>query len=39
LQIYLHVNKHKQYNIPLLIMDLKNHNMILKKKWLAYLGL
>jgi len=39
LQIYLCIDGHRQYNIPLLIIDFKNHDMILKRKWLAYLGL
>ena len=39
LQIYLCINGRRQYNIPFLITDLKNHNIILGRKWLAYLGL
>ena len=39
LQIHLYINKHRQYNIPLFITDLRNHDMILGRKWLAYLGL
>ena len=39
LQIHLQVDGQKQYNVPFFITDFKNHNMILKRKWLAYLGL
>ena len=39
LQIHLRVNGRRQYNTPLLIIDFRNHNIILKRKWLAYLGL
>ena len=39
LQIYLRVNRQRQYNIPFLIIDLRSHNIILRRKWLAYLGL
>jgi len=39
LQIYLWVDRQRQYNILFLITDLGSHDMILERKWLAYLGL
>lgn len=39
LQIHLQVNKQQQYNMPFLVTDLGNHNVILGCKWLAYLNL
>ena len=39
LWIYLHINRRRQYNVPFLIMDLGSYNIILGRKWLAYLGL
>ena len=39
LQIYLCVDGRRQYNIPFFITDLKSYNIIVRRKWLAYLGL
>ncbi len=39
LRIHLRVDGRRQYNVPLLITGLGNHDMILGRKWLAYLGL
>ncbi|OCK88764.1 uncharacterized protein K441DRAFT_737670, partial [Cenococcum geophilum 1.58] len=39
LRIYLRVNGRRQYNAPFLIIDLGSYNIILGRKWLAYLGL
>src|SRR6266567_6585752 len=39
LRIHLYVDRHRQYNVPLLITGLGNYNIILGRKWLAYLGL
>ena len=39
LRIYLYVDGQRQYNVPFLITDLGSYNIILKRKWLAYLGL
>ena len=39
LRIYLRINRQRQYNVPFLIMDLGSHNIIIGRKWLAYLGL
>jgi len=39
LRIYLRIDGQRQYNIPFLITDLGSHDIILKRKWLAYLGL
>jgi hypothetical protein len=39
LQIHLRVNGQRQYNVPFLVTDLGNHNVILGRKWLAYLDL
>jgi len=39
LQIHLQVDRQRQYNIPFFITDFGSHNMILERKWLAYLGL
>jgi hypothetical protein len=32
----LGIDKHRQRKIPMLILDLGNHNLILGRKWLAY---
>ena len=39
LRIHLQVDRQKQNNIPFLVTDLGDHNIILGRKWLAYLGL
>jgi hypothetical protein len=39
LRIHLHVNGRRQYNVPFLVIDLGHHNVILGRKWLAYLDL
>jgi hypothetical protein len=39
LRIHLCINRQWQYNIPFLITDLGSYNIILGRKWLAYLGL
>ena len=39
LQLHLCVNRRQQYNTPFLITDLGNHDIILGRKWLAYLDL
>ena len=39
LRIHLRVDGRKQNNIPLLVTDLEDHDIILGRKWLAYLGL
>ena len=39
LRIHLRVDGRRQYNVPFLITDLGSHDMILGRKWLAYLGL
>jgi hypothetical protein len=39
LRIHLQVNRRQQYNIPFLVTDLGNYNVILGRKWLAYLDL
>src|SRR6267154_3948681 len=39
LRIYLRINGRRQYNVPFLITDLGSYNIILGRKWLAYLGL
>ena len=39
LQIYLSVDGQRQYNVPFLITDLGHHDVILGRKWLAYLDL
>ncbi len=38
LRLHLTVDERRQYNIPLLILDLGSHNLILGRKWFAYLG-
>ena len=38
LRLHLTVDKQRQYNIPLLILDLGSHDLILGRKWFAYLG-
>ena len=39
LQIHLQVNGRRQYNVPFLVTDLGHHDVILGRKWLAYLDL
>jgi hypothetical protein len=39
LRIHLHINGRRQYNVPLLVIDLGHHDVILGRKWLAYLDL
>jgi len=39
LRIHLRVDGRRQYNAPFLITDLGSYDMILGRKWLAYLGL
>ena len=39
LQIYLYVDRRRQYNVPFLVIDLRYYNVILRCKWLAYLDL
>ena len=39
LQINLEVDGQQQYNVPFLITDLGHHDVILGRKWLAYLDL
>jgi len=39
LRIHLRIDRRRQYNVPFLITDLGSHDIILKRKWLAYLGL
>ena len=39
LQAHLRIDGRRQYNVPFLITDLRNHDIILKRKWLAYLDL
>ena len=39
LRIHLRVNGRRQYNVPFLVTDLGHHNVILGRKWLAYLDL
>jgi hypothetical protein len=39
LRIHLRVNGRRQYNVPFLVTDLGNHDVILGRKWLAYLDL
>jgi predicted aspartyl protease len=39
LRINLRVNRRRQYNVPFLITDLGHHDVILGRKWLAYLDL
>jgi hypothetical protein len=39
LRMYLTINQRRQYNIPLLILELGSHNLILGRKWLEYFDL
>ena len=39
LQTHFKVNRQRQYNIPFLIIDLRDHDIILRQKWLSYLDL
>jgi predicted aspartyl protease len=36
LQLYLTIDRHCQYNLPLLILDLGSHDLILGYKWFDY---
>jgi hypothetical protein len=36
LRLHITVDGRRQYNIPLLILDLGSHDLILGRKWLAY---
>jgi len=39
LRVHLRVNGRRQYNMPFLVTDLGNHDVILGRKWLSYLNL
>ena len=39
LRIHLRVNGRRQYNVPFLVTNLGHHDVILGRKWLAYLDL
>ena len=39
LRIHLRVDGRRQYNVPFLVTDLGHHDVILGRKWLAYLDL
>jgi hypothetical protein len=39
LRMHLTVDKRRQYNIPLLILELGSHDLILGRKWLEYFNL
>src|SRR5271167_2702613 len=39
LRIHLRVDGRRQYNVPFLVTDLGHHNVILRRKWLAYFNL
>lgn len=39
LRLHLTVDRRRQYNLPLLILDLGSHDMILGRKWLAYFNI
>jgi hypothetical protein len=39
LWIHLRINGRRQYNVPFLVIDLGHHDVILGRKWLAYLDL
>ena len=39
LQIHLRVDGRRQYNVPFLVTDLGHYDVILGRKWLAYLDL
>ena len=39
LRIHLCINGRRQYNVPFLVIDLGHHDVILGRKWLAYLNL
>jgi hypothetical protein len=36
LQLHLTIDGRRQYNLPLLILDLGSHDLILGRKWFAY---
>ncbi len=39
LRAHIRVDGRRHYNVPFLIADLGEHNLILGRKWLSYLGL
>jgi predicted aspartyl protease len=39
LRIHLRIDGRRQYNVPFLVTDLGHHDVILGRKWLAYLDL
>src|SRR5579862_4913057 len=39
LRVHLRIDGRRQYNVPFLITDLGHHDVILGRKWLAYLDL
>ena len=39
LRMHLRIDGRRQHNVPFLITDLGDHDIILGRKWLAYLGL
>jgi predicted aspartyl protease len=39
IRLHLTVDQRRQYNIPLLILDLGSHDMILGRKWLAFFNI
>ena len=39
LQLHLTLDGRRQYNIPLLILDLGSHDLILGRKWFAYFNI
>ena len=39
LRLHLSVDRRRQYNVPLLILDLGSHDLILGHKWLAFLDI
>ena len=39
LRLHLTVDRRRQYNIPLLILDLGSHDLILGRKWLAFFNI
>ena len=38
LRMHLRINGRRQYNVPFLVTDLGHHDVILGRKWLAYLN-
>ena len=36
IRLHLTVDQYRQYNVPLLILDLGSHDIIIGRKWLAY---